>query len=215
MPCGMRPRASAGEPAEHPDRRREAAEEPGAERHAERARAGEGAGEGEGRDREQQPERRAQATLGRGRVDRDVDGIRRAAGEARVRVCGEAQVRGQMGRVADVRREEAVQRGWGSALEQHCEPDDERERERGYAEERQPEEMRDRRAAAGTARSAGGAGGRRSRQAGSGGVVPPGRLTSSRAHSACSCQARRHVRAGRVFVPGTSGRQRSARRASI
>ena len=97
----------------------------------------------------------------RGRADLDVHRVRACSREARVGVGREGQVGGEVGRVADVGDEEAVQRRRRSALEQHGQPDDETERERGHAEQRHPARNAGGQGRAGRGRSRGDAGGRR------------------------------------------------------
>ena len=83
----------------------------------------------------------AESPLALGRVDLDVDRVRRAAAEAGVRAGREHDVRGDMGRVAHVAGEEVVDARRHLALDQHGEPGDEPDRTRGDAEERHPDEV--------------------------------------------------------------------------
>ena len=136
----------AGEPAEERGDGREAAEAAhGGRAHgsAECGRACERRGHEERRQRQQDPEAGAEPSLGAGRSDLDVHRVRACSREARVGVGRERQVGRQVGRVTHVGDEEAVQRPRCSALEQHGQPDDEPERERGHAEHRDPDEVRE------------------------------------------------------------------------
>ena len=136
----------AGEPAEEGGDGREAAQAAhGGRAHggAEGGRACERRGHEERRHRQQEPEAGAEPSLAARRADLDIHRVRACSREARVGVGREGQIGRQVGRVADVGDEEAVQRPRRSALEQDGQPDDEPERERGHAEHRRPDEVRE------------------------------------------------------------------------
>src|SRR4051794_29679393 len=79
-----------------------------------------------GRDDEHDAEERLPAVLPLGWVDLDVDRIARLAREGRIRIGGEEEVRVQMSREADVRREEVVQAERRAPLDERQEPVDDR-----------------------------------------------------------------------------------------
>ena len=98
-------------------------------------------GEERGGQHEQEAHEPAESPLALGRVDLDVDRVRRAAAETGVRAGREHDVRGDVRRVAHVAGEEVVDARRHLTLDQHGEPGDERDRARCDAVERHPDEV--------------------------------------------------------------------------
>ncbi len=96
------------------------------------------------RQREHEPEEASPAALANRRVDLEVDRIVGLAAKPRVRVRREKDVGADLCRVADVRRDEAVQAVGHLSLDEHGEPVDEADDGRGDSAKRQPDEERDR-----------------------------------------------------------------------
>ena len=153
-----RVRRRVAQPARHPAAReaREPAEEGGDGSEAAQAahdghthggaeggRACERRGHEERRHRQEQAEAGSEPSLAARRADLHVHRVRACSREARVGVGRKGQIGRQVGRVSDIGDEEAVQRRRRSALEQHGQPDDETERERGHAEQRHPDDVRE------------------------------------------------------------------------
>src|SRR6185436_8910111 len=107
-------------------------------------RSHEGRGDDDRGERKNDPEEGLPAALRHGRVDLDIHGVARLAGEAGIRVRREEEVRVQMRREADVGGKEVVQGERRAPFDQGEEPIDDRDEEDADRPDDKPDPERDR-----------------------------------------------------------------------